>query len=127
MKRKLITTLVAGAIASLCAGPALAQQGKVSDGVVKIGVLTDMSGLYSDLGGKGSAIAAQMAVEDFGGKVLGTTIQVISADHQNKADVGAGKAREWFDAEKVDMITDLLNSGVGIAAAKVAEQKKRIT
>ncbi len=127
MKRKLINTLVAGAIASLCAGPALAQQGKVSDGVVKIGVLTDMSGLYSDLGGKGSAIAAQMAIDDFGGKVLGAPIQVISADHQNKADVGAGKAREWFDAEKVDMITDLLNSGVGIAAAKVAEQKKRIT
>jgi branched-chain amino acid transport system substrate-binding protein len=127
MKRKLINTLVAGAIASLCVGPALAQQGKVSDGVVKIGVLTDMSGLYSDLGGKGSAIAAQMAIDDFGGKVLGAPIQVISADHQNKADVGAGKAREWFDAEKVDMITDLLNSGVGIAAAKVAEQKKRIT
>ncbi len=127
MKRKLINTVVAAAIGSLSAGPALAQQGKVSDGIVKIGVLTDMSGLYSDLGGKGSAIAAQMAIDDFGGKVLGAPIQVISADHQNKADVGAGKAREWFDAEKVDMITDLLNSGVGIAAAKVAEQKKRIT
>jgi branched-chain amino acid transport system substrate-binding protein len=126
LKRKLLDTLVSGALLSLCIGVASAQQGKVSDGVVKIGVLTDMSGLYSDLGGKGSAIAAQMAVDDFGGKVLGAPIQVISADHQNKADIGAGKAREWYEAEKVDMITDLLNSGVGIATAKVAEQKKKI-
>jgi branched-chain amino acid transport system substrate-binding protein len=126
LNRKLLDTLVSGALLSLCVGVASAQQGKVSDGVVKIGVLTDMSGLYSDLGGKGSAIAAQMAVDDFGGKVLGAPIQVISADHQNKADIGAGKAREWYEAEKVDMITDLLNSGVGIATAKVAEQKKKI-
>ena len=126
LKRKLLDTLVYGALLSLGAGVASAQQGKVTDGVVKIGVLTDMSGLYSDLGGKGSAIAAQMAVDDFGGKVLGAPIQVISADHQNKADIGAGKAREWYEAEKVDMITDLLNSGVGIATAKVAEQQKRI-
>jgi len=126
LKRKLLETLVYGALLSLGAGVASAQQGKVSDGVVKIGVLTDMSGLYSDLGGKGSAIAAQMAVDDFGGKVLGAPIQVISADHQNKADIGAGKAREWYEAEKVDMITDLLNSGVGLATAKVAEQQKKI-
>jgi len=126
LERKLLGRLASGALISLCVGAASAQQGKISDGVVKIGVLTDMSGLYSDLGGKGSVIAAQMAVDDFGGKVLGAPIQVISADHQNKADVGAGKAREWFEAEKVDMITDLLNSGVGIAVAKVAEQQKRI-
>jgi len=126
LERKLLGRLASGALISLCVGAASAQQGKISDGLVKIGVLTDMSGLYSDLGGKGSAIAAQMAVDDFGGKVLGAPIQVISADHQNKADVGAGKAREWFEAEKVDMITDLLNSGVGIAVAKVAEQQKRI-
>jgi len=126
LERKLLNALVSGALAALCVGTASAQQGKVSDGVVKIGVLTDMSGLYSDLGGRGSAIAAQMAVDDFGGKVLGAPIQVISADHQNKADIGAGKAREWYEAEKVDMITDLLNSGVGIATAKVAEQKKKV-
>jgi len=126
LERKLLNALVSGALASLCVGTASAQQGKVSDGIVKIGVLTDMSGLYSDLGGRGSAIAAQMAVDDFGGKVLGAPIQVISADHQNKADIGAGKAREWYEAEKVDMITDLLNSGVGIATAKVAEQKKKV-
>src|SRR5215469_6521077 len=74
---------------------------KISDGVVKIGVLTDMSGLYSDNSGQGSAVAAQMAVDDFGGKVLGRPIQVISADHQGKADVGASKAREWFDTQGV--------------------------
>jgi len=125
-KRRLFSTLISGALLPMFVGVASAQQGKVSDGVVKIGVLTDMSGLYSDLGGKGSAIAAQMAVDDFGGKVLGAPIQVISADHQNKADLGASKAREWYEAEKVDMITDLLNSGVGIAAAKVAEQQKKI-
>ena len=125
-KRRLLSTLISGALLPMFVGAASAQQGKVSDGVVKIGVLTDMSGLYSDLGGKGSAIAAQMAVDDFGGKVLGAPIQVISADHQNKADLGASKAREWYEAEKVDMITDLLNSGVGIAAAKVAEQQKKI-
>jgi len=125
-KRRLFSTLISGALLPMFVGAASAQQGKVSDGVVKIGVLTDMSGLYSDLGGKGSAIAAQMAVDDFGGKVLGAPIQVISADHQNKADLGASKAREWYEAEKVDMITDLLNSGVGIAAAKVAEQQKKI-
>jgi branched-chain amino acid transport system substrate-binding protein len=125
-KRRLLSTLISGALLPMFVGTASAQQGKVSDGVVKIGVLTDMSGLYSDLGGKGSAIAAQMAVDDFGGKVLGAPIQVISADHQNKADLGASKAREWYEAEKVDMITDLLNSGVGIAAAKVAEQQKKI-
>ena len=125
-QRRLLSTLISGALLPMFVGAASAQQGKVSDGVVKIGVLTDMSGLYSDLGGKGSAIAAQMAVDDFGGKVLGAPIQVISADHQNKADLGASKAREWYEAEKVDMITDLLNSGVGIAAAKVAEQQKKI-
>ncbi len=127
LRGKLRTTPIAGALLALCViGAASAQQGKISDGVVKIGVLTDMSGLYSDLGGKGSVIAAQMAVDDFGGKVLGAPIQVIAADHQNKPDIGAEKAREWYEAEKVDMITDLLNSGVGIATAKVAEQQKRI-
>ena len=125
MQRSLISSLVCAALLSQAGGTAFAQS-KVSDGVVKIGVLTDMSGLYSDLGGQGSVIAAQMAIEDFGGKVLGAPIQVISADHQNKADIGGSKSREWYEAEKVDMITDLLNSGVGIAAAKVAEQKKRI-
>ncbi len=94
---------------------------------VKIGVLTDMSGVYSALSGKGSVVAAQMAVEDFGGKVLGRPIQVIFADHQNKADVGVTKAREWFDVDHVDMITDMVNSSIGIAVQKLAAEKKKIT
>src|ERR1700704_1333041 len=73
-----------------------------SDDVVKIGVLTDMTGAYSDLAGPGSLIAAQMAAEDFGGKVLGKPIVIISADHQNKADIASSIARKWYDEEKVD-------------------------
>jgi len=129
MKRTLISALVAGALG--LAPMAIAQQkgapaGKVSDGVVKIGVLSDMSGLYSDLGGGGSVIAAQMAVEDFGKTVLGARVEVVSADHQNNAETGANRAREWFDRQQVDMITDLLNSAVGIATGKVANEKKKL-
>src|SRR6516225_3089473 len=99
---------------------------KISDDVVKIAVLTDMSGLYSDLGGPGSVAAAQLAIDDFGGKVLGKPIQLVSADHQNKADIGASKAREWFDTQQVDMIVDVPNSGVAIAVSKVANEKHRL-
>src|SRR5437588_8535003 len=76
---------------------------KISGDAVKIAVLSDMSGVYSDIGGKGSIIAAQMAVDTFGGKILGKPIEVVSADHQNKPDIGAGKAREWFDTQGVDL------------------------
>jgi branched-chain amino acid transport system substrate-binding protein len=100
--------------------------GKISDGIVKIGVLTDMSGLYSDNSGQGSAVAAQMAVDDYGGKVLGRPVQVVSADHQGKADVGASKAREWFDTQGVDVIVDAVNSAVAIAVSKVATEKHRV-
>jgi branched-chain amino acid transport system substrate-binding protein len=118
-------------IAALAAGLGLATmpaygQGKVSGDVVKIGVLTDMSGVYADLGGPGSIIAAQMAIDDFGGKVLGKPIQLVSADAQNKADVAATKAREWFDREGVDMITDLLNSAVALAVSGVGKDKDRV-
>jgi branched-chain amino acid transport system substrate-binding protein len=99
---------------------------KVSDDVVKIGVLTDMSGLYADLGGPGSVAAAQLAIDDFGGKVLGKPIQLVYADHQNKADVGASKAREWFDTQQVDMIVDVPNSGVALAVSKVANEKHKL-
>ena len=102
-------------------------QSKVSDDVVKIGVLTDMSGLYSDVGGEGAVVAAKMAIEDAGGKVLGKPIELISSDHQNKADIAANKAREWYDTQKVDMIAELLNSAVGLAVQEVGKQKKRIT
>ncbi len=123
MKLKLMSAIVAGAFA--LAAPVVAQQ-KVSDGVVKIGVLTDMSGLYSDLGGQGSVVAAQMAIDDFGKTVLGAKIELVSADHQNNAETGANRMREWFDRQQVDMVTDLLNSAVGIATSKVANEKKRL-
>ena len=99
----------------------------ISDGVVKIGVLTDMSGVYSTLGGKGTQVAVEMAAKDFGGKVLGKPIVVIGADHQNKADIASAKAREWFDNEQVDMITGLLNTGCALAVQKLGGDKKRIT
>ena len=98
---------------------------QVSDDVVKIGVLTDMTGLYSDLSGPGSVAAAQMAVKDFGGKVLGKRIEVISADHQNKPDVGAGIARRWFDLEQVDAIVDVPTSSVAFAVQEISRQKNR--
>jgi branched-chain amino acid transport system substrate-binding protein len=112
-------------LATVSASPQAAPE-KISGGVVKIGVLTDMSGLYSDNSGQGSAIAAQMAVDDFGGKVLGKPIQLVAADHQGKADVGASKAREWFDTQGVDVIVDAVNSAVAIAVSKVATEKHKI-
>jgi branched-chain amino acid transport system substrate-binding protein len=115
------------AVALTCASAGLlAQVSKVPSGAVRIGVLNDQSGMYSDMGGKGSVLAARMAVEDFGGSVLGVPIEVLSADHQNKADVGAARAREWFDVNKVDMITDLAASNVGLAVMAVAKDKNRI-
>ncbi|HXW39835.1 MAG TPA: ABC transporter substrate-binding protein, partial [Xanthobacteraceae bacterium] len=120
MKRLLGLTILAG---MLGCGAASAQ---VSDGVVKLGVLNDMSGLYSDATGKGSLLGAQMAVEDFGGKVLGAPIEVISADHQNKPDIGAAIARQWLDAEHVDAIVDVPTSSVALAVQGITREKKRI-
>ena len=96
-------------------------------GGIRIGVMTDMSGLYSDLAGAGSVHAAQMAIDDFiAANKPAYKIEVVSADHQNKADVGANKAREWFDTQNVDMITELLNSAVALAVGKVANEKKKL-
>jgi branched-chain amino acid transport system substrate-binding protein len=115
------------ALGALCTinGLALAQTG-ISDNVVKIGVLTDFSGPYADANGFGSLRAAQMAVEDFGGSVLGKKVEVIYLDHQNKSDIASSKAREWYDREGVDMIVDLQNSAVALAVAKVAAEKKKV-
>jgi branched-chain amino acid transport system substrate-binding protein len=113
------------AVATLAAGPALAQAGKVSDEIVRIGVLADMTGIYSDLSGKGAVEAVRMAVEDYGGKVLGKPIEVIQADHQNKPDIGSNIARQWFDTGGVDLIQDLSNSAVALAVAAIAKEKKR--
>lgn len=105
---------------------AQAQPSKISDDVVKIGVLTDLSGNYSEFAGQGAVTAVKMAVEDFGGKVLGKPIEVVVADHLNKTDVALTKAREWFDTQKVDAIVDLTNSSVAIAVSKLAKDKNRI-
>src|SRR5262249_48140739 len=99
---------------------------QISDDVVKIGVLNDQSGLYADLGGPGSATAPRMAVEDFGGSGLGKPIQVVSADHQNKADVGAAIARQWFETGKVDMAIGFDNSSVALAVEQLAADHGRI-
>ena len=111
----------------LAAAGASAADPKISDDVVKIGVLTDMTGYYSDLSGPGSLEAAKMAAEDFGGKVLGAPIEIVSADHQLKADVASNTARKWFDEEKVDAIADLVSSSTALAVMPVAAEKKRIT
>jgi len=127
MKRKLTQALIAaGLLAFAAAGQA--QQGKISDGVVKIGVLTDLSGTYSDLSGKGSVIAAQMAVEDFTAKNKPAfKIEVISADHQNKGDIAANKAREWWDTQQVDVIADLVTTSTALAVMEVGQQKNKIS
>ena len=108
-----------------CVIAAGAAQAQVSDDVVRIGVLTDMSGIYSDLAGEGAVEAVRMAAEDFGGEVLGAPIEVIFSDHMNQADTAAAKAREWFDIEGVDMINDLSNSGAALAVAAVAREMER--
>jgi branched-chain amino acid transport system substrate-binding protein len=103
--------------------PALAQ---ISDNVVKIGVLNDQSGLYADLGGPGSVTAARMAAEDAGGTVLGKPIEIVFADHQNKADIGVAIARRWFETEGVDMTIGFDNSAVALAVEQLAAQDNRI-
>ncbi len=99
---------------------------QVSDDTVKIGVLNDQSGLYADLGGPGAAIAARMAVEDAGSMVLGKPVEIVVADHQNKADIGAAIARRWFDAEGVDLVIGFDNSAVAIAVEQLAAERNRI-
>ena len=99
---------------------------QISDDVVRIGVLNDQSNVYADLGGPGSVIAARMAIEDVGGKVLGKPIDILIADHQSKADVGASIARQWFEADKVDMAIGFDNSSVALAVEQVAFQTNRI-
>lgn len=93
---------------------------------VRIGVLNDMAGPFADLGGPGSVIAAEMAVSDFGGNVLGRKIEILSANHQNKPDVGVGLANKWYDVDGVSMIVDILNSAVALAVEDAARQRNRI-
>jgi branched-chain amino acid transport system substrate-binding protein len=121
--KSLTAALAAGLVAAMCGGAANAQ---ISDDVVKIGVLTDMSSLYSDATGKGSLVAVQMAVADYGGKVKGKPVEVVSADHQNKADIGLAIARNWYDNEKVDAIFDVPTSSVALPISALTREKNRI-
>jgi branched-chain amino acid transport system substrate-binding protein len=122
MKRqKLLGTLVA---AAMLVGSAYAQS---KPEAVKIGIMTDMSGMYADFGGQGSVVAAQMAIEDFGGKVLGQPIGLVSTDNQNKPDIASAKAREWYDTEGVTMITDNMNSAAALAVSAITKEKNKIT
>jgi branched-chain amino acid transport system substrate-binding protein len=116
---RLITLVLVAALAALPV-PASAQ---ISDGVVKIGILNDQSSLYADLSGQGSVVAARMAVEDFGADKKGMKVEIVSADHQNKPDVGSQIARQWFDTDKVDVIVDVPNSGVALAVNQIAREK----
>jgi branched-chain amino acid transport system substrate-binding protein len=117
LKRSLLALAIAGTFA---AGAAQAQ---ISDNMIKIGVLTDMSSLYTDLAGAGSVAAARMAVEDSGIEKRGYKVEIISADHQNKPDVGSALARQWYDVDKVDVIVDVPNSGVALAVNQITRDK----
>jgi len=126
MKRKLTATAIAVALATGMT-VADAQQGKLSDDVVKIGVLTDMSGVYADYGGPGAVTAAKMAVQDFGGKMFGKPIEVVNADHQNKPDIAKNVTQQWFDRDKVDMTVENLNSAVALTVQALGKEKNKIT
>ncbi|MGA0598674.1 ABC transporter substrate-binding protein [Enterovirga sp. CN4-39] len=108
------------------AAPQASAQTALSDGKVRIGVLNDASGPYMDLAGPGSVLAARMAAEDFGSKVLGAPIEIVSADHQNKPDVGSTIARLWFDEQGIDAITDVPTSSVALAVQEVVRDKKKV-
>jgi branched-chain amino acid transport system substrate-binding protein len=112
--------LLVAAVILAAAVPASAQ---ISDGVVKIGVMSDMSSLYADIAGPGSVVAARMAVEDFGADKKGLKVEVLSADHQNKPDVGSAIARQWYDTDKVDVIVDVPTSSVALAVSQVTRDK----
>ena len=119
--------LLAIATATLSAAAAIpATAAEISDGKVKIGILNDQSGVYADFGGKWSYEAAKMAAEDFGGKVHGAPIEIVTADHQNKPDIASNIARQWYDREQVDSIMELTTSSVALAVRGISKEKKKI-
>lgn len=120
MMRLVFVTCLA---ASFCAAPVHAQY---SDGVIRIGVMNDMSGLYSDITGQGSVVAARMAVEDFGAAAKGMKVEILAADHQNKPDVGSGIARRWIDIDKVDVIVDVPTSSIALAVNEIVREKNKV-
>jgi branched-chain amino acid transport system substrate-binding protein len=126
MKAKILKLLGLAALGVAVALGPRAAQAQVSGNVVKLGILNDMSSLYSDIAGPKSVAAARMAIADFGGTVLGKKIEIVFADHQNKPDVGSGIARRWIDEEGVDTIVDVPNSGVALAIQALTKEKKRV-
>jgi branched-chain amino acid transport system substrate-binding protein len=120
MRFSLLTLAMAGAFA------AGAEQAQMTNNTIKIGVLSDMSSLYTDLAGAGSVVAAKMAVEDSGIEKKGYKVEIVSADHQNKPDVGSSIARRWYDAEGVDVIVDVPNSGVALAVSQITKDKNKV-
>src|SRR5450755_950701 len=124
MKLKQLAAACTMALASMF-GVATTAQAQISGDVIRIGIITDMSSLYADIDGPAGAEAIRMAVADMGGAINGKKIEVLVADHQNKPDVAAAKAREWFDQQGVDMLIGGTNSGTALAMAKVAAEKKK--
>ncbi|MBZ1351448.1 ABC transporter substrate-binding protein [Alcaligenaceae bacterium LF4-65] len=122
MKLRTLSASMMLASAGLLAQPALAN---VSDNVIRIGFITDMASVYSDIDGAGGVEAARMAIADAGGQIDGKKIELVFADHQNKADVAAARAREWFDQQKIDMLIGGTNSGVNLALAGIAAERKK--
>ncbi|BDA86768.1 ABC transporter permease [Aureimonas sp. SA4125] len=118
--------ILAASAAAIALTPFTAAAQEVSDDVVKIGILNDQSGVYADFGGKWSVEAAKMAIEDFGGTVLGKPIEIVDADHQNKADIASNIAREWYDVQKVDAIMELTTSSVALAVQGLSKEKGKI-
>ena len=125
MKLKQLTSAVALAAATMI-GATLPAQAQISGDTIKIGIITDMAGLYSDIDGSAGVEAIRMAIADMGGAIGGKKIELVYADHQNKPDVAAAKAREWFDTAGLDMLIGGTNSGTSLAMAKVAAEKKKL-
>jgi ABC-type branched-chain amino acid transport systems, periplasmic component len=115
--------LLGAAFVALVSGTAQAQ---MSDNVIKIGMLSDRSGIYADINGEGSAVAARLAAEEFGNAINGTKVEIIVGDHQNKADIAANLARQWIDTEKVDVVADVPNSAAALAVQGITRDKKRL-
>ena len=120
---KLLRSLTLAAAATLLGGAAHAQ---VSDGVIKIGVMNDMSGLYADISGPGAIAAAKLAVEDFGAAAKGMKVEIVGADHQNKPDIGSNVVRSWIDVDKVDVIVDVPTSSVALAVNEIVREKNKV-
>lgn len=127
MNKHILSALLTCSMLVATSSMSSASPSNASDETVRIGVLTDMNGVFSDLGGPGSVTAAQMAIDDFVSQAKpGFKVELVSADHQNKPDIASGIARQWYEAKKVDLITDVINSGVALAVSKVAESMNKV-